>query len=235
MSQPVKIVVKGEGFTKALRAYKQASKKSWEQIFAKTAKELAAKIVRVTPPFDVRGSDIENDAAAKRRGQDTIAGDLSRVFTSSVDTLRKNGVQTRPTAAEVGKNSNTATMRALHSQLRNNKGRVPKSYKARILVKKMALARYIKLVQRRVGYLGAGWERGATITKARTPSWVKRHSAPSQATVSVSENRLIAEFRNNVPFAGLSQLQRRVDFATSRQAAAMMKQVAYFAKKRVTI
>jgi hypothetical protein len=235
MSQPVKIVVQDKAFMKAIQAYKMYGKKTWKQVFTKASKELAAKIVRVTPPYDVRGGEIENDSEAKKRGQDTIAADLSRLFTTSFDTLRENNVLVRPSKAEIASNSNAATMKSLHKQSKNRRGRIPKSYKARILVKKMAMAKYLRSVQRKVGYLSAGWARGAALTNARIPSWVKRHNSPSQAKISITDDRLVAVFKNNVPFARYSALQNRVDFALNRQASAMMKQVANFAKKRVVL
>lgn len=235
MSRTVEIVMNTYGLDKALQAYKQNSRKSWAKIFEETAKGLARKLPRVTPPFDVRNTEIEGDADAKKRGMTVLAADISRVFTSSLDKLRENGIKRRPSKEQVAKNSMHATMRSLHSQVRNRRGRVPPRYKAVTLVTKMAMRQYVKRMQRRVGYLGAGWKAAANQTGAKMPTWVRRHSAPSQARVRIEGQQFTAVFANLVKYASQGDLQRRVDFAANRQASDMMKKLVYLTKKRITV
>lgn len=235
MSRTVEIVMNTYGLNKALQAWKENSRKTWTTLFRETAKGLAQRLPRVTPPFDVRNTEIEGDKSAKKRGANVIAGDIKRVFTKTFSTLKKIGIKRKPSDEQIARNSTYEEMKAAHSRLRNRRGRVPSRHKPLILVRKMAFANYIKRVQKKMGYLGAGWKAAANQTGANIPSWVKRHSAPTQARIRISEGQFIAVFRNLVRYAAQDDLQRRVDFAANRLASDLMSKLVGWQKKRITV
>lgn len=91
-----------------------------------------------------------------------------------------------------------------------------------------ALARKLKA---RIGWLAAGWNAAANALKAAMPAYAKRHNAPGDFQVEVSDKRIRITFTNDVSYAArVPGIQRRLQFALDKQAGKMERQIPHVLK-----
>ena len=223
---------------RAIEEHHRTFRKSYEQLFRIAAKGVAAKAVRLTPPFRwaKNAKDTESDKIARQRGIAAVQIGVLKLFTTSVETARKNGFQGPLSRQIIVQNSAHSLMRQYHQQNRNRLGRVPTQHKAIKVVTKSALRSYLVKSKKGVGYLASGWIQGAQIIQASLPSWIKKHNGPGSAILEIKKDRLYFRMTNAVEFSSkMSLLANRIPVAIRLQAFAMLRQIAFKTQKRVII
>lgn len=238
MSNPVTLKMDARTLWRAIQEHHRVFRKSYEHLFLVAAKGVAAKAVRLTPPFkwNRNGQDTESDKAARQRGIASVEIGVLKLFTTDSAKAVENGLEKTPTRQQVQANSAASLMHAYHQQNRNRLGRVPKQHKPTKVVTRQALRKYLMDARKRVGYLTSGWIQGAQKMQASLPSWVKKHAGPGSATLQIKPGRLYFRMTNAVGFSSKDVLMAaRIPVAVNMQAAAMMRQIVFKTKKRVQL
>ena len=238
MSDTVSFRMNTHTMWRAIEEHHRTFRKSYEQLFVIAAKGVAAKAVRLTPPFKWQrnGKDTESDKAARQRGIASVEIGVLKLFTTDANTALENGLAKKPTKEQVQSNSAMSLMAAYHQDNRNRYGRVPTAHKPTKVVTRQALRKYLMTAKKRVGYLTSGWIQGAQAMQVSLPSWVKKHAGPGSATLQVTPTRLYFKMTNAVNFSSKDVLlANRIPVAVRLQAAAMLRQVIFKTKKRVIL
>lgn len=176
-------------FNRTLRMIAELSRKGVEYHADNQAKLLVQDANGFTPPHG-KAPIKEGGPAKKRIGMDAVAGDIRYGF-MSVEKLRLY-----PRIKKLAKQGNTLEIGRIlklsrykkvigvltdldperHKQLRNKRGRVPKS-KCWILLKPdSVIQRYIKKVQGYVGIAKHGWSRASKALGAKEPSFSEKQT-----------------------------------------------------------
>lgn len=223
---------------RAIQEHHKTFRRSYEKLFLVASKGIAAKAVRLTPPFQWKKSakETESDRDARKRGIRSVEIGVSKVFTTSIETARKNGFTGPLTQQDIQRNSALSLMQQLHAQNKNKNGRVPKNHKPTQVVTKQALRLFLSKTKKQVGYLASGWIQGASLVQASIPSWVKKHSGAGSATLKITKTQLTFKMTNAVQFSSkFALLSSRIPVAIRMQAAAMLRQILFKAKQRVVL
>jgi hypothetical protein len=218
MSAVAQMEIDTSEFMDAFRQFQATSKKSVADNIRKEGRLLATAILQLTPP----NKEKQNKALAfipswnKSGGDKTIANDLAKVFRES-----KKGI-TNP--AE------------LHQRFRVRRGRIfNKTLKTETTDKRIrvsGLAAYKKMVQKRVGYMAAGWSAAANSLGSKVPDWIARHRAPGRGGVKTFGNKVEVFLTNDAVYPqSRNLLERRVGNALTFRAKTMLKQVNKYVAK----
>lgn len=101
----------------------------------------------------------------------------------------------------------------------------------RMVVTHETLDAYIHEVQSKVGYLASGWRVAAQKLGVTLPKWIRDADGPSTCTIAVSDTRIFIRATNEVYYAGLTGLKRRIQFAIDAQTGKMQRQWEDYTKK----
>lgn len=238
MSNPVTFKMDTRTMWRAIEEHHRTFRRSYEHLFMVAAKGVAAKAVRLTPPFKWQrnGQDTESDKTARKRGIASVEIGVLKLFTTDAAVAVENGLANKPTKQQVQANSAASLMYAYHQKNRNRQGRVPKTHKPTKVVTRQALKKYLTDSRKRVGYLTSGWIQGAQKIQASLPSWVKKHAGPGSAVLQITPSRLYFRMTNAVGFSSKDVLlASRIPVAVRMQAAAMLRQIVFKTKKRVQL
>jgi hypothetical protein len=238
MSETVSFKMSTHALWRAIDEHHRTYRKTYQELFLIAAKGVAAKAVRLTPPFKWQRSskDTESDKEGRQRGIKSLDASINRLFTTSLRAAQKNGLQEPQTENDQKSNSALNEMHRYHQTRRNNYGKVPRNHKPVRWVTKAAKESYAKKARKRIGYLASGWVQGAQKVQASLPSWVKKHRGPGSAQFEISLTRLYFRMTNSVGFPTKDMLMTsRIPHAVRLQVTAMMRQLVYKTKKRVKL
>lgn len=200
-------------FDAALRQFRQSSRRAIRDVLVEQARGVMRKIVDWTPP----GGKRAQGSAAKARGEAKVEADIRKLMEPGR-----------------GKDVSNESPASVHKANRSQGGRGPvrRRLNPRIKIRRADLVRYIREKQRRVGFLAAGWKAAAEKLKVNLPAWIKRHSAPGSAKISMTSMVVEVEARNFVSYKEFQDLERRVQSALDSQAAAMLRRVENYAIRK---
>lgn len=212
------------GLNKAFADFVPLQRKTRAQVVETAARGFVKDVVAITPPA---GKGVQG-AAAKKRGEATVQNDvlrIARVGDATRDGQRRDSTGRFLSAAERGLAS-AEELLAAHAASKTSVGRV-KGAAAPLLVSPETLNRVIRLLQKRVGWLAAGWNAAATKLGVRLPAWVRRHGdSAGSATVTLSAFSLRLTVTNAVRYVGnVRAYERRIQFAINQQAAKLRRQM----------
>lgn len=95
-----------------------------------------------------------------------------------------------------------------------------------------ALKNYIEERQQKIGWLAAGWNKAAAILNQKLASWIWRHSAPGNASVTVTNDNIRVKMTNNVSYAGtISDYPARVQSAVNFRASKITNTARNYMRK----
>lgn len=198
-------------------------KKSRAELMKGAARGFVKDIVAITPP----ASQGSSGAAAKKAGENAVLGDVLKLAQPVVAVGR--GAQKQLVSA--------TELLAAHARSRNGaNGRVnPRSRKEKLLVAQQVAVRVITQLQKRVGWLAAGWNKAASHLGVRLPAWVRRHGdSYGEVKAEVTATKFRLELGNVVRFVGnVRDYGRRVQRALDYQANKLDRQADYLMKKAV--
>jgi hypothetical protein len=238
MSDTVSFKMDTRTMWRAIDEHHRTFRRSYEHLFMVAAKGVAAKAVRLTPPFKWQrnSGNTESDRNARQRGISSVEVGILKLFTTDASVAVKNGLAQKPTKTNIQANSAMSLMASYHQEKRNPSGRVPKSHKPTKVVTRQALKKYLSTTKKRVGYLASGWVQGAQTVQASVPSWVKKHAGPGSAVLQVTATRLYFRMTNAVGFPTKDMLMAsRIPVAVRLQAAAMLRQIVFKTKRKVVL
>lgn len=88
---------------------------------------------------------------------------------------------------------------------------------------------FLKLLQKNVGYLAAGWNKAAAKLGVSVPAWIKRHQdAPGVCEVTISLTHFRIVISNAVPFVGnVRGIDERIEHALNYGARGMERQAKF--------
>lgn len=255
MPPPVTIQLDSSRFEKAIRATLADSKRAVPVVMRQQAKLFVRDVVRITPPSHVNerlaaATDTTGHvvgAAAKKWGEATIRGDLSRIVqvlpgrqlarlldrpSWEADFAHEGASVIGPIQHKVLQS--TDELRKWHQSHRNKRGRVPKVNKrattgirARDLqfldqayVSPSVYKDYLKSVLARVGLLASGWCAAAARLGLALPAWITRHGSSRGFIVErIGAYSISITIANRVPFAGeVYGIERRMQSALDNRA-----------------
>lgn len=182
------------GLEKAMFDFAMTSRKLLGDVVKQQTGILVGHIIALTPPGG-KGGDAMNDAgvisiAAKKRGEASIAADISKLFPTSKlphDQLAamvaggfefRTGKGHKDTVRDVAES--TEDLRRVHQFARNPRsGRTRKMRGIGMAITRAPiLKRYIRQEIAKVGKLNAGWLAAAAklhTSQRATPQWIRRH------------------------------------------------------------
>jgi hypothetical protein len=182
------------GLEKAMFDFAMTSRKLLGDVVKQQTGILVGHIIALTPPGG-KGGDSMNDAgvislAAKKRGEASIAADISKLFPTSKlphDQLAsmvaggfefRTGKGHKDTVREVAESSED--LRRIHQFARNPRSGRTRKMKGigMAITRAPILKRYIRQEIAKVGKLNAGWLAAASAlktSKRATPAWITRH------------------------------------------------------------
>ncbi len=204
----------------AVQRLKPLTKKSRAELMRGAARGFVKDIVAITPP----ASQGSRGAAAKKAGEAAVLGDVLKLA--------------QPVLAVAQKQLVSATdLLAAHARSRSGaNGRVnPRSRKEKLLVAQRVAVQVIAKLQKRVGWLAAGWNKAAAHLGVRLPAWVRRHGdSYGEVKVEVTATKFRLELGNVVKFVGnVRDYSRRVQRALDYQANKLNRQADYLMKKAI--
>lgn len=96
-------------------------------------------------------------------------------------------------------------------------------YIDQMVVSSTAYKRFSKELNKRVGWMAAGWNQAAALLGYRPAAWIWRHSAPGAGTITVDEYGVRIKMTNKVQYASqVGDMRRRVQYALDSQAKKMI-------------
>ena len=96
-------------------------------------------------------------------------------------------------------------------------------YIDQLIVSATAYKRFSKALNKRVGWMAAGWNQAAALLGYRPPAWIWRHSAPGYGTLTVDDQGVRIKMTNAVRYASqVGDMRRRVQYALDSQAKKMI-------------
>jgi len=188
------------------------SKRSRRELVTTAAKGFVRDVVAITPPA---GAGVKG-AAAKRRGEAAVLGDLAKLAVPAVAAGRGAVL------------ADADTLLAAHAASKTAAGRVNPRNRQLLLVSAATFNRVLRILQGRVGWLSAGWNAAASNLGVSLPAWVKRHgNSQGEARVETTSGRFRLTLTNAVGFVGnVRAYERRVQAAINMQAGKMHRQAA---------
>jgi hypothetical protein len=177
------VEVEVDKFKEQFARFQETSKRSVAQNLRQQGKLLAVDIAKRTPPGDFQATGWKRIA-----GERAIRADIAKIM--------------RPWKWADARTD----AKAIHEKYRRKRGKVhtdlrksgtgktrdgkeiqtgSKDRDGRYRVDTQTLQLYIQMVQRRVGYMAAGWAKAAQFLGASMPGWITRHSAPGAGTVNI--------------------------------------------------
>lgn len=180
-------------------------------------------IIELTPPAH---SGVTGNAA-KKAGEQTVQNDVLKL----VQPVTAEGKDVRSILAPA------AEILAAHERSRKGaRGRVnPRNRREKLFASNGVVNGVIRLLQKSVGILAAGWVKACAKYKVSMPAWMKRHGAANGAAF---ETNTLTRFRvtvaNEVPFVGdVKDFNRRVEKAVEYQENAMNREADFLLKKAI--
>lgn len=215
--------------------YSVAMRRGHADTFRRALSGMVRRAAAITPPASrVSASGNAGEAASRPtltkqdqdRGQTAVQRDLLAVFT---------GLGTSGSRRE--RSASLAHALSIHRRLFAAKtpGRKLRSDRPngdRYVVNEDVLTALRRQLEKRVGFVAAGWKAGAAATAVRLPAWVNNKPGRGSADVQTSGWQLSATVTNAaVPPKMERELVRRLNSAVRLQSRAMEREiVAYEAK-----
>lgn len=240
------ITVNLQRFETSFSAWMAGSKRSVEAGARQQMKGIIRTVVKITPP----GHSVETDTgtslvvgvAAKRAGEATVKRDIRSIYGTPREAYELIKAVSIPKAKAFWKHSsagefeNASTISRevigkglyafddgkLHHTLTKGKRPRPARYRGFYVTDPTALKDYIKAEQGHVFWLAAGWTEAARAFGVSLPQMIARHPAPGDVLIQVTEERIRLVALNAVEYAsGITDMQRRIQYAVDFQAGAM--------------
>jgi hypothetical protein len=223
------VEVNVDRFKEAFARFQSTSKRSVAQNLRQQGKLLAVDIAKRTPPGDFQATGWKRIA-----GERAVKADLAKIM--------------RPWKWADARTD----VRSIHEKYRQKRGKVhtdlrksgtgktrdgkdikigSKDRDGRYRVDAQTLQAYIQTVQKRVGYMAAGWAKAAQFLGASIPGWITRHSAPGAGTVRIRGEDIELEMTNAAVYSDSRGLvERRAVAALKKRYWAMVKQADNYIK-----
>ncbi len=101
-----------------------------------------------------------------------------------------------------------------------------------MVVRESTFERYLKSVQRNVGFYAAGWRPSVESVGLTVAPYMKNHAALGNFSLVMDTQKLEARFTNRVGYEKLDRdLQRRIQWAVNTEAAKMERQIPHLLRK----
>lgn len=211
-------------FAAALGEYAALTKKDnpdgIASLMRQSAKRIVKNIVDITPPASGKA-----DAAAKKRGENAIVGDLLKIAQPVEGLTRRQAAGVLASAQD---------LIALHARALNEKGRVnPRNRKDKLQVLSADFVKVAALLGKRVGWLAAGLNAAAGKLGFKLPAWIARHGTKfGIIEIQFTESRMRIAIGQNVPYAdNIGGYARKFDFAFSREVGTLQRMIKAVAAK----
>lgn len=101
-----------------------------------------------------------------------------------------------------------------------------------MVVSERSFERYLRSVQRNVGFYAAGWRPSAEAMGLTLPAYMKGHTAVGNFSLTMNDQKLEGHWVNRVGYERLDKdLQRRIQYAVRIEAAKMERQIPHLLRK----
>jgi hypothetical protein len=239
------------GLEDAITEFAKVARKDLGDVVKQQTGILVGHIIALTPPGG-KGGDAMNDAggislAAKKRGEASIAADITKLFPTSklpheqLAAMVAGGFEFRTgkghkdTVREVAES--TEDLRRIHQFARNPRSGRTRKMKGigMAITRAPILKRYIRQEIAKVGKLNAGWLAAASAlrtSKRATPAWITRHgNRPGGADVRDTGPKIGIRIYNSQAWFPAS-MDARVRISISRRERGIYVAMESILKKR---
>lgn len=101
-----------------------------------------------------------------------------------------------------------------------------------MVVRESTFNRYLRSVQRNVGFYAAGWKPSVESVGLTLPAYMRGHAALGNFSLVVNDQKLDAHFINRVGYEKVDRdLKRRIQWAISEEARKMERQIPHLLRK----
>ena len=202
------------------------------QVAGGAMKSMVADVIAITPPGTTTK---ESAAAAKRRGERTVEGDIRRIIKPDAVLVGKPGrstlvgVQAIKAFHQANRSKSTGKVKG------GRRAGLKRTFGNRVMSAPPAdVERYIRAAKKKVGILRSGWGAAAGRFGVPVPAWVRKHGGAGSVFVRHSGLGIEIQAENAVRYArGLRDIQRRIDWVVATQQAKTERQMAAILSKRV--
>jgi hypothetical protein len=222
-------------FEKAVDRYAIKTKRGFNDAFKRAMVGIVRRAQAITPPASKNSARANAQPGSrrpvltqedKRRGESFLHADLMAVFSGT----KTNGTRKAKAAA-------LEDIERVHDRLFLKKipGKIMRSDKPdgrKYEVDSSALARLEGKLKKRVGWVAAGFNAGCKALGVTPPSWVNNKSGSGSADVNLTGvSQHVTIINSGIPDKMLSELQRRVNWATRAQMKGMEREIKAIAEK----
>jgi hypothetical protein len=215
--------------------YSVEMKRGHADTFRRALSGMVRRAAAITPPAS-RSSSAANaaDSSARptltkqdqERGVTALQRDLLAIFTG-IGTSGSRRIRSTSLVQA------TSIHRRLFAQkIPGRKLRSDRPGGDRYVVPEDVLTALRRTLEKRVGFVAAGWKAGAAKTAVRLPAWVNNKPGRGSASVSTTGWHLSATITNDATTPKLErELTRRLNSAVRLQVAAMEREITAYAAK----
>lgn len=193
-------------FTRAVKMLAALPKsKEARKVMTMATGQVVRKVVSITPP-----SKGETNKESQTRGEATILGDISKL---AVPTVVDGATKKQMREVLIGMDQLLAVYKASR---KNSSGRVnPRSRKEKLHVSQSDFNKLLRMQQKLVGHLAAGWNAAAEQLGIRLPAWIRRHGTRYGAIkITATATGIRVYLANKVGFVdNIPDLRRRLQWA----------------------
>jgi len=224
MSEADGITVFDDDFDRLISQRAAVYGKTIEEEFEYQAGRILHQIIRITPPFNGKGSI----SAAKKQGERAILKDMRKIFApvelkgqrmvtqvfgKPVDPFPVYTKEKHPDVESVWQSRRKTAMRS-------RRGR------ELFYVDRRKFERLRKKKVKQVGKLGSGYKAAAARLGVALPAFMKRHHSPGSIQVNATPDHIQIVIINATHYAHqIPDLRRRISWAIGAQRGAMERQL----------
>ena len=222
-------------FQKAVDRYAIKTRRGFNDAFKRAMVGIVRRAQAITPPASKNSARANAQPGSrrpvltqedKRRGESFLHADLMAVFSGT----KTNGSRKSKSAA-------LGDIERIHDRLflKKTPGRLMQSDRPdgqKYEVDSASLTRLEAKLKKRIGWVAAGFNRGCKALGVTPPAWVNNKSGYGAASVKLTGlNQHVLITNSGIPDKMLSELQRRVNWATRAQMKGMDREIKAIAAK----
>jgi hypothetical protein len=218
------LTVYDEDFDRLISQRAAVYGKTIEEEFEYQAGRILHRMIRITPPFNGKGSI----GAAKKQGERAIVKDMRKIFVPvdlkgqrQINQLFGNVIEPR----YVDTKEKHPDVESIWQSRRKTAMRT-RSGRAMFYVDRRKFDRLARKKKKNVGKLGSGYKPAAGRLGVALPAFMKRHRSPGSITVDSGPDLIRIVITNGTHYAHqVPEFRRRIEWAVSTQKAAMERQL----------
>lgn len=234
------VIIDGDAFARDVGRFALLTGRTFGEELKVQGRGVMRNIVKVTPPFRVGSTVVQ----AKRSGEQSIESNVMRVFRGRplVGSRRVTHLFGKPHPAAPWvvptKEKHPDVVSIYRRHWKSNTKTRNANYKKPLYVDQAKVDALLRMLDKRVGWLGGGYGEAARGLGVELPAFMKRHSsaAPGDLQMKLEGDQLFIRITNRVSYGrDLNGYVRRVEWAVLVQREKMERQIPYLLRRHESL